>query len=457
MAKRRFSKFFPLVFLAIDLILLNASFLAANYIKFFEFWYVNDNYPLLLLFLNITWVVLFIVFRLDEFNREASVLDHINQVLIALVTNLAIIFSMWVITKSYFYSRGHLFYTFLSFTILLNSWRFLFYYVLRYYRARGFNIRNVLIIGYGETSRLLENHINKNPNLGYNLLGYLDDNYKKARASIYHLESFCKQNAVDLIFCNFSNLSENQTKEIIDYAENNLIKINVISRFSNFYGRNLTFEKYGHIPVISINTIPLDSEVNRLIKRSFDVIFSSLVLICIFSWLVPIIALLIKLDSEGPVFFKQRRHGRGNKYFSCFKFRTMIINNDSDHKQATKSDPRVTRIGSILRKTSMDELPQFINVFKGEMSIVGPRPHPIKLNEEFSSKIDRFFQRHMVKPGITGLAQAKGYRGETAQFSDMSGRIRLDKFYVRNWSLTLDFKIIVLTFFSLIRDSQKAY
>ena len=163
------------------------------------------------------------------------------------------------------------------------------------------------------------------------------------------------------------------------------------------------------------------------------------------------------MESRGPVFFKQKRHGKDNNFFLCWKFRTMTYQKNAEFKQATKDDNRITKIGAILRKTSIDELPQFINVFLGDMSVVGPRPHPIKLNEEFQPKIDRFWQRHAVKPGITGLAQAKGFRGETAELSDMSGRVKLDRFYVKNWSLILDFKIILLTAMSIIKGDQNAY
>ena len=159
----------------------------------------------------------------------------------------------------------------------------------------------------------------------------------------------------------------------------------------------------------------------------------------------------------GDIFFKQKRHGKDNNFFLCWKFRTMTFDKRAEFKQATKNDNRITKIGAILRKTSIDEIPQFINVFLGDMSVVGPRPHPIKLNEEFQPKIDRFWQRHAVIPGITGLAQAKGFRGETVELSDMSGRVKLDRFYVKNWSLILDLKIILLTALSIIKGDQNAY
>ncbi|EON75903.1 sugar transferase [Lunatimonas lonarensis] len=193
------------------------------------------------------------------------------------------------------------------------------------------------------------------------------------------------------------------------------------------------------------------------LKRVFDVIVSGVLFVVVFSWLFPLIALLIKLDSKGPVFFRQLRHGKNNVPFYCYKFRTMHPNREADFKQATKNDPRVTRLGAILRKTSLDELPQFINVLLGEMSIVGPRPHAMPMNDRFSAEITNFMYRHTVKPGITGLAQAKGFRGETKNFYDIYSRCKLDIFYVDNWSLLLDLKIIVWTAVSLLIKKTEVY
>jgi putative colanic acid biosynthesis UDP-glucose lipid carrier transferase len=193
------------------------------------------------------------------------------------------------------------------------------------------------------------------------------------------------------------------------------------------------------------------------LKRAFDVIVSGVLFVVVFSWLFPLMALLIKLDSRGPVFFRQLRHGKNNVPFYCYKFRTMHPNREADFKQATKNDPRVTRLGAILRKTSLDELPQFINVLLGEMSIVGPRPHAIPMNDRFSAEITNFMYRHTVKPGITGLAQAKGFRGETKNFYGIYSRCKLDIFYVDNWSLLLDLKIIVWTAVSLFIKKTEVY
>ncbi|MCH7400522.1 sugar transferase [Belliella kenyensis] len=197
--------------------------------------------------------------------------------------------------------------------------------------------------------------------------------------------------------------------------------------------------------------------LNLFIKRTLDLLMVAVFMLFIGFWLFPIIALIIKLDSKGPVFFKQLRHGKDNKPFYCYKFRSMVINKSADTQQATKNDPRITKVGKIIRKTSIDELPQLINVLKGEMSIVGPRPHPLPLNLEFSTKIDGFMDRHQFKPGLTGLAQARGFRGETAEFHQMYSRYKLDVLYLKKWSPWLDIKIIWMTAKSLISKTENAY
>jgi len=200
-----------------------------------------------------------------------------------------------------------------------------------------------------------------------------------------------------------------------------------------------------------------DNYSKRLLKRVFDIAFSFFTLVFVVSWLFPIIAILIKLDSNGSVFFKQLRHGRDNQLFYCYKFRTMVKNKDADIKQATVNDSRITRIGKFLRKSSLDELPQIVNVLFGDMSIVGPRPQAVPMNIEFAKEIDNFMSRHQVKPGITGLAQCKGYRGEISSYHELHSRFRLDFFYVRNWCLIFDIKIIIDTAVSLMTKSEKAY
>jgi putative colanic acid biosysnthesis UDP-glucose lipid carrier transferase len=225
-----------------------------------------------------------------------------------------------------------------------------------------------------------------------------------------------------------------------------------ISSLDNF--RALTIKTDFIVNSYSVNLF--DSSQLRT-KRIVDILLSSLFLLLVASWLFPIIAILIKLESKGPVFYKQLRHGQSNVPFTCLKFRSMMYNPKGHFKQATKGDPRITRIGKIMRKTSIDELPQLINVLLGEMTLVGPRPHAIVMNKEFSGKIENFMYRHTVKPGITGLAQAKGFRGEIINAYDMNSRLRLDLFYIKKWSLSLDFAIIFWTLHSMVVKNDNAY
>ena len=192
-------------------------------------------------------------------------------------------------------------------------------------------------------------------------------------------------------------------------------------------------------------------------KRAFDIVFAALVVAFLLSWLIPIIACLIKLESRGPVFFKQLRTGKNGKPFYCLKFRSMHLNAEADSQQASKYDSRITKLGAFLRRTSLDELPQFINVLKGEMSVVGPRPHMLRHTETYSQAIDHFMVRHTVMPGITGLAQVSGYRGETKEVESMAKRVAADIRYLHNWSFVLDLKIVLLTIWQSFKRNENAF
>jgi putative colanic acid biosysnthesis UDP-glucose lipid carrier transferase len=227
---------------------------------------------------------------------------------------------------------------------------------------------------------------------------------------------------------------------------------NTLSKFENFqaFSNNYHFIYNGY----SINL--LDSSQIKS-KRIFDLFVSILFLLFIGSWLFPIIVILIKLDSRGPAIFKQARHGKSNEPFDCYKFRSMKYDTKSHFMQASIDDPRITRVGKILRRTSLDELPQLFNVIIGKMSLVGPRPHAIVMNKEYSEKLENFMFRHIVKPGITGLAQSKGFRGEINNSFDMDARLKYDLFYIKNWSLFFDFKIIIDTVKSMLFNNKNAY
>jgi putative colanic acid biosynthesis UDP-glucose lipid carrier transferase len=211
-----------------------------------------------------------------------------------------------------------------------------------------------------------------------------------------------------------------------------------------------------------LRSLPLDSLDNRLAKRAFDIFFSLLVFFCVFSWLFPLVALLIKCSSKGPVLFKQERWGLNNKSIVCWKFRTMCtsskdINEQGKYQQACKGDPRITLVGRFLRKTSLDELPQFINVLRGSMSVIGPRPHPVPLNLESKDSVEKYMMRHWVKPGISGWAQVHGYRGETKELSQMKKRVQYDIWYIENWTFGLDLQIVVQTLVNIVKGEKNAY
>lgn len=298
---------------------------------------------------------------------------------------------------------------------------------------------------------------------GFKPLGIFDD--KLPNGAEYNLDGnieeakrFAIDNKIDEIFCALPLRDKERVMGLLRFAEENLIRFKIVPDFSAFYNRNVHVDFYGFYPVISLQTEPLANIFNRIVKRSFDILFSSFILIFILSWLVPLVALLIRLESKGSVFFLQNRSGRGYKTFKCFKFRTMTVTeSDEEYKQATKNDARITSIGKILRRFNIDELPQFMNVFLGEMSVVGPRPHPVKLNEMYRPIMERYMSRHLAKPGITGLAQVRGYRGETADPELMHQRVLADVFYIENWSFLLDIKIILLTVWNMFRGQKMAY
>lgn len=240
-------------------------------------------------------------------------------------------------------------------------------------------------------------------------------------------------------------------------AEKRCIHFKIVPNLSAFINKPAVVHHIRDLPVLTIRNEPLEDVGNRMNKRMFDLAISSLVLVGILSWLIPLVGLLILLESKGPIFFKQKRTGKKNSPFNCLKFRSMHINETADQLQATKSDQRITRIGKFLRKTSLDEFPQFINVFKGDMSIVGPRPHMLKHTQDYAEIVDEYMTRHFLKPGITGWAQIKGYRGEISNPIQIKMRVANDLWYLENWNIWLDVKIIFLTIYTMLKGDEKAY
>jgi putative colanic acid biosynthesis UDP-glucose lipid carrier transferase len=335
--------------------------------------------------------------------------------------------------------------------------KYILFFLLKRYRAyfKG-NIRRTIILGVNKQAKAIAKFFDDTPEAGF-INTKLVPFKKSTSQELNALFDYIKQNKVDEIYCSLSEVGSAEVKAITKFADNNLKIVKFIPEQNTILNQELKRDFYGLVPVLEFRSIPLDDSYNLALKRTFDVVFSILVIAFIMSWLTPILALLIKFESHGPVFFKQKRNGYNYKSFNCYKFRSMIINNEADLIQVRKADSRITGIGKFMRKTSIDELPQFFNVLIGDMSVVGPRPHMLSHTNMYANKVDKFMVRHFVKPGITGLAQVSGFRGEVESDSDIVGRVKFDIYYVENWSVLLDVKIIIKTFIKAIKGDEKAY
>ncbi len=408
------------------------------------------------LFVSLSWVVISWnvgFYEVYRFTKAIEILEKIiKQYVIFTIVNFAYI--------GYFlkFSEPSLIVKFVSVAMLFIAFEKLFiYYFLRRFRVVfGGNFRKVVIIGEEKNTGHLIDFFNDNPNYGYKLVKWFDLKTSK-KQQLQECFDFVSENGVDEIYGALSDLSNTDVNALIDFTDNNLKTLKFLPDEKEATSRNMKLDYYGYIPIVSLRNIPLDITANKMIKRTFDILFSSVVIVLFLSWLIPVLAILIKLESKGPVFFKQRRNGLNYHEFDCYKFRSMTLNEIADLEQVSKNDPRITKIGRFIRKTSIDELPQFFNVFLGDMSVVGPRPHMVSHTEMYAKRVDKFMVRHFIKPGITGLAQTNGYRGEVEIESDIINRVKYDIFYLENWSLLLDLKIVVMTVLNTIKGEEKAY
>lgn len=410
-----------------------------------------------ILFVSVSWIILSIYsgfYGVYRYTREVTIFS--------LALRQMVFFTLIVFAFSGFYHDLHIYPITVFYYVLISFlgiifFKFAVYYLLQKYRVSfGGNYRNTVIFGVNKKTLALENFFNKNPEYGYIHKRTFNFKDKKA-ADLDSCFRYIKEEAIDEIYCSISELSNSQINQISDFADNNLKILKFLPDNKEIYSKKLKYEYYDYIPILTLRDIPLEEPINMVLKRTFDIVFSSLVIIFLLSWLTPLIAILIKLESRGPVFFKQSRNGFNYKEFDCYKFRSMTPNKDAHLYQATRGDNRITKIGKVIRKTSIDELPQFFNVLFGDMSVVGPRPHMVSHTNMYAKKIDKFMVRHFVKPGITGLAQISGFRGEVESDKDIIGRVKYDIFYIENWSLLLDLKIITKTFVNAVKGEDKAY
>ncbi len=408
------------------------------------------------LFVSLSWIFIswnVSFYKVYRFTKVSEIFEKIvKQYLLFIIVNFAYV--------GYFLklSEPTIIIKFVSLAIALIAFEKIFvYYFLRRYRVVfGGNFRRVVIIGDEKNTNHLVEFFNDNPNYGYKLINKYDLKGNK-KQQIQDCQEFVMQNMVDEIYCALADLSNTEVNNFIDFTDNNLKILKFIPPEKEPIARNLILDYYGYIPIVSLRNFPLDISSNIITKRIFDVIFSIIIIVGVLSWLTPILYLLIKLESKGPVFFKQRRNGLNYHEFNCYKYRSMNLNDIADLEQVSKNDIRITKVGHFIRKTSIDELPQFFNVLLGDMSVVGPRPHMVSHTEMYAKRVDKFMVRHFIKPGITGLAQTNGFRGEVENEKDIVNRVKYDIFYLENWTFFLDLKIILITIFNTLKGEPKAY
>lgn len=451
------NSFFLAILVFLDLVFLIFSFLVSKYIIYGSIflWEIKE-----LIVVSIIILILYLILERNEFTHTYRFrpLGLIIKNIIIFQIILYAFFYISNISNIYKFNDKEIFYfSSITFFIFLFE-RLLIKLILSILRRSGYNFRRYLIIGAGQVGLNFYRKIVSNQELGIKIVGFLDDNedllskndleYTDTVKSLIlgttdKIELILKSFIIDNVIVALPMRAEKKIIEITNICEKYGVKAELIPDYFKIISVNPSIRQIQGYPLIGIRNVPLENMFNRFLKRVFDIIFSFIGLIILLP-LFLIIIILIKSTSKGPVFFTQKRTGYKQKEFKIYKFRTMIVNEESDTRQATKNDPRKTKIGDFLRKYNLDELPQLFNILKGDMSLVGPRPHMLLHTEEFYKRYDKYHIRHWVKPGLTGWAQVNGWRGD----SDIGMRIKYDIEYIENWSLLLDIKIIFLTIFS---------
>ncbi len=461
---RQFERYLQMTLVVLDLVVLNAMYLLCQVIvlkkvpadfadAYFKYWIISNSF----------WILLAVFFRAYAvkviLNFEYYIKRTIQVFLVWIICLLVYLFFFreFEVSRLFIIATTGSF----GFGLLLN--RFLYLGIKNYFKHSHRLIKKVLIVGYNDTAKKLATYFEED-GLNTQLLGFIEDDANIRELSHYPVLSdientlnVAKEMDVQEIF---STITPEQNKDIyalMYQAEKECIRFKIVPNLSVFITRDVHIEYFGDLPILSLRSEPLDDVGNRVKKRILDIAVSLFVIIFFLSWMVPIFALLIFIESGESVFFKQLRTGKNKKSFYCLKFRSMKSNKDADLKQATANDARITRLGRIIRKTSLDEFPQFINVFKGEMSLVGPRPHMLKHTTDYSKIVDEYMVRQFLKPGITGWAQINGYRGEITNPEQIKMRVDKDLWYLENWNLWLDIQILFLTIYYVLRGDKNAY
>ena len=449
---KRFNLLFPIIFVACETVIITFVTALMHLLTFSEWNLFNT---LIVVF----WIVSIIYNKSYNIGRGVSYLNTIHTALKSVFILFSVVSIANLFVDYYAFSIKSIFFALSIFTFSIVFFRILTHFILDSYRSYGGNIKHIAIIGYDKMGWAFYKTIKNNNHLGLRSKGIYNSQNKKFKdydipiiGSVNNFYDDYKK--YDEIFIS-TNTPFKMQKDLINFCDKNLIPVKLLPELANYEFKNFFIKKLYNIPVIEVNQLPLHIWYNKILKRLFDVIFSLFVLVFIISWMYVIFGIIIKFQSNGPIIFRQKRHGIGGKIFYCYKFRTMVVNDQEDTKFADNKDSRLTKFGKFLRISALDEMPQFINVLIGDMSVVGPRPHPIKLNEKFEKKIHKFSKRHQFKPGITGLAQIRGCRGKIYGFYDMSSRVRLDRYYFKNWSILFDIKICFSTVLGILKYNLK--
>ncbi len=451
---------FQLFFAGMDLFALNAVHLALIMVmnridrsgqQYNAFFIVSNMAWLASAYINAVYT------RTNSFNFDNFGKQSLKAYILFLIFILTFIF-----LYNYNYSRLFIISNFVGFGIIILFTRLLFLLLSVYMKKGNRFKKRVVVLGYNDLSKKLVGHFMASDQLW--MEGYFEDPQEVHELSNYPIlgnrkecVAYAIEHEVDEIYSTVSPESNKYVYDMAQVAETNMIRFKFVPDFQLFVNRNTHIDFINDIPILSLRSEPLDDITARIKKRVFDIVFSLLVIVLLLSWLVPLMAILIKLSSRGPVFFVQLRSGRDNQSFKCYKFRTLRVNREADTKQVTQNDNRITRLGAFLRKTNIDELPQFFNVILGNMSVVGPRPHMLRHTEDYSRVLTEYMIRHFVKPGVTGWAQVNGFRGEIKEKEQLRKRIEYDIFYLENWNLWFDLRVIFLTVWVTIKGDKNAY
>lgn len=461
---QRLANLLRISFVILDLVVLNLVFVICHYVFRNHLSAEKDlQYTYLWFFSNAAWVAASWSSGIYQDQYIHSFERFAKRTVTAYAYFLGMCMLYLFFNKEADISRLFLISVLVSFVLSLSVNRVLHLALHNFFQSKHHIVRKVSIIGYNERAKKLAEYLEQEP-VKTEIVGFFEAPENVTELSRYPIVGgiddvieTSKKYQVTEIFSTIAPEQQTSIYKLMTQADQACIRFRIIPDLSHFIRKPVHIDYLNDLPVLSLRKEPLDDVGNRIKKRLFDIVVSSLVILLILSWLVPIIALLIILESRGPIFFVQERSGKGGKAFKCIKFRTMRANKDANEKQATKNDARITKLGSFLRKSSLDEMPQFINVFLSDMSVVGPRPHMLKHTDDYSKLLNHYMIRHFLKPGITGWAQIHGYRGEIKMFEDINNRIEYDIWYLENWSLWLDTRIILLTAFNMAKGEKNAY